>query len=94
LVAKQVQKEYDCNNDKMTDYVAEVHMMEKFFDEFEVWYVPHMDNYDADHLACITSSRAPTLPDIIIEKLSKPSIKTEEDTEAAKPDLMVIDEPE
>jgi hypothetical protein len=94
LVAKQVQKEYDCNNDKMTDYVAEVHMMEKFFDEFEVWYVPHMDNCDADHLAWITSSRAPTLPDIIIEKLSKPSIKTEEDTEAAKLDLMVIDEPE
>jgi hypothetical protein len=93
LVAKQVQKEYDYNNDKMTSYVAEVHMMEKFFDEFEVWYVPHMDNCDADHLAWITSSRAPTLPDIIIEKLSKPSIKTEEHTEAAKPDLMVIDEP-
>jgi ribonuclease HI len=24
LVAKQVQKEYDCNNDKMTEYLAEV----------------------------------------------------------------------
>jgi hypothetical protein len=42
----------------------------------------------------IASSREPTPLDVIIEKLSKPSIKsTEEDTEAAKQDLMVINEP-
>jgi hypothetical protein len=23
--------------------------MEKFFDGFKVWYVPHLDNRDADH---------------------------------------------
>jgi hypothetical protein len=58
-------------------------------------YVPHLDNRDADHLAWIASSRAPTPSDIIIEKLSKPSVKTiEENTEATKLDLMVIDEPE
>jgi hypothetical protein len=35
------------------------------------------------------------LPDVIIEKLSKPSVRSaKEDTEAAKPNLMVIDEPE
>jgi hypothetical protein len=34
-------------------------------------------------------------PDIIIEQLSKPSVEpAEENTEAAKPDLMVINEPE
>jgi hypothetical protein len=54
-----------------------------------------LDNRDAVHLAWIDFSRAPTPTDIIIEKLSKPSAKPpEEDTEAAKPDLMVIDEPE
>jgi hypothetical protein len=26
-------------------------MMEKFFDGFEVWYVPRLDNRDADHLS-------------------------------------------
>jgi ribonuclease HI len=31
LVAKQVQKEYGCNNDKMIDCLAEVRRMEKFF---------------------------------------------------------------
>jgi ribonuclease HI len=36
LVAKQVQKEYGCNNDKITKYLAEVRRMEKFFDGFEV----------------------------------------------------------
>jgi hypothetical protein len=75
LVAKQVQKEYDCNNDKMTDYLAEVYRMEKFFDGFEVRYVPRLDNHEVDHLAWITSSRAPTLPDVIIEKLSNPSVR-------------------
>jgi hypothetical protein len=79
----------------MTDYIAEVRRMEKFFDEFEVWYVPRMDNRNVDHIAWIVSSRAPTPPDVIIEKLSKPSVRpTEEDINAAKPNLMVIDEPE
>jgi hypothetical protein len=75
LVAKQAQKEYDCNNDKMTDYLAEVYRMEKFFDGFEVQYVPRLDNHEVDHLAWITSSRASTPPDVIIEKLSKPSVR-------------------
>jgi hypothetical protein len=79
----------------MTDYLAEVREMEKFFNVFKVRYVPHLDNRNTDHLAWIASSRAPTPSDIIIEKLSKPSVKTtEENTEATKLDLMVIDEPE
>jgi hypothetical protein len=79
----------------MTNYLAEVRRMKKFLDGFEVQYVPRLDNYDVDHLAWIAFSRAPTLPDVIIEKLSKPSVKlAEEDTKVAKPNLMVIDEPE
>jgi hypothetical protein len=79
----------------MADYLAEVRTMEKFFNGFEVLYVPHLDNCDVDHLAWIGSSRVPTPPYAILEKLSKPSVKpAEENTEAAKPDLMVIDEPE
>jgi ribonuclease HI len=95
LLAKQVQKEYDCNNDKMVEYLAEVHRMEKFFDGIEVRYVSCLDNHDADHLAWIASSKAPTPPDIIIEKLTKPSVRpAEEAIDTAKPDLMDIDEPE
>jgi hypothetical protein len=70
----------------MAEYLAEVQRLEKFFDGFEVRYVPHLDNRDADHLACIASSRAPTLPNVIIVKLTKPSIKPAEEA-----DFMVID---
>jgi hypothetical protein len=79
----------------MAKYLAEVHRMEKFFDEFEVQYIPRLDNRDADHLAWIASSKAPTPPDVIIEKLSKPLVRPiEEAIDASKLDLMVIDEPE
>jgi ribonuclease HI len=74
LIVKQVQKEYDCNNDKTVEYLAKVRKMEKFFDGFEVQYVPHLNNRDADHLAWIASSRAPTPLDVIIEMLIKPSV--------------------
>jgi hypothetical protein len=93
-VGKQVQKEYNCNNEKMAEYLIEVRRMEKFFDGFEVRYVPRLNNRDADHLAWIASARAPIPPDIIIERLSKPSVKPAEPTnEAIRQDLMVIDEP-
>jgi hypothetical protein len=79
----------------MVEYLAEVRRMEKFFDGFEVRYVPRLDNCDADHLAWIASSRAPTLLDVIIEKLSKPPVKLAESTsEAIEQYLMVIDEQE
>jgi hypothetical protein len=91
-VDKQVRKEYDCNNDIMAEYLAEVRRMEKFFVGFEVWYVPRLDNRDADHLGWIASSSAPTTLDVIIEKLSKPSVKPEKSTNKAESELMVIDE--
>jgi hypothetical protein len=62
----------------MAEYLVEMHRMEKFLDGFEVQHVPHLENYDADHLAWIASSRAPTPPDVIIEKLFKPSIRLAE----------------
>jgi hypothetical protein len=49
--SKASSEKYDNNNDKMVEYLAEVHRIEKFFDGFDVRYVPHLDNHDADHLA-------------------------------------------
>jgi hypothetical protein len=63
--------------------------MEKFFDGFNVPYIPRLDNQDADHLAWIASSRAPIPPDVIIEKLTKLSVKAVEMLREA--DLMIID---
>jgi hypothetical protein len=54
-----------------------------------------LDNRYADQLVWIASSKAPTPPDVIIEKLSKPSVKPAKSTsEAIEKDLMVIDEPD
>jgi hypothetical protein len=94
LVAKQVQKEYDCNNEMMVGYLVEARRMERFFDSFKVWYAPRLNNRDANHLAWIASSRAPILADVIVEKLSKPSVKPKESISVATGvDLLVIDEP-
>jgi ribonuclease HI len=89
LVGKQVKKEYDCNDDKMVDYLTEVRRMEMFFDGFEVRYVPRLYNRDADHLAWIASSRVPILSDVIVEILTKPWIKSVETLRET--DLMIID---
>jgi hypothetical protein len=73
----------------MTDYLVEVRRMEKFFYGFKVQYVPRLENRDMDHIAWIASSREPILSDVIIEKLTKPSIKSVETLRET--DLMVID---
>jgi hypothetical protein len=79
----------------MAEYLAEVCMMEKFFDGFDVRYIPRLDNRDTDHLAWIAFSRAQTPSDVIIEKLSKPSVKPAKVVnKTIEQDLMVIDEPE
>jgi hypothetical protein len=88
-MAKQVQKEYNSNDDKTTNYLAEVRKMEKFFDGFEIRYVPRLDNWDTDHRAWITSSRAPIPLDVVVEKLTKPSIKSMETL--GETDPMIID---
>jgi hypothetical protein len=68
---------------------VEVRRLEKFFYGFKVRYVSRLDNRDADHLAWIASSRVPISPDVIIEKLTKPSVKAAETLREM--DLMIID---
>jgi hypothetical protein len=63
--------------------------MEKFFYGFEVRYVPRLNNRNGDHLAWIAFSRALIPSDVIIEKLTKPSVKAVEPLREA--DLMIID---
>jgi hypothetical protein len=77
----------------MVVYLVEVCMMENFFYGFKVRYVLRLDNRNADHLAWIASSRAPTPPDVIVERLSKSSVKLEESTSEVGPELMIISEP-
>jgi hypothetical protein len=48
-----------------------------------------MDNRDADHIAWIASSRVPIPSDVIIEQLTKPSVKAVEPLREV--DIMIID---
>jgi hypothetical protein len=66
--------------------------MEKFFDGFKVRYFPRLDNRDADHLAWFALSRALILSYVIVENLTKPSIKSVETLRET--DLMIIDRAE
>ena len=94
LVAKQVQKEYSCNDHRMAEYLAEVQKMEKHFDGFEVRYEPRLDNKDADHLAWIASSRSPVPEDVILEKLSTPSAAIQsQGLPSAGAEVMLLDMP-
>lgn len=96
LVAKQVQKEYNCNNERMANYLAEVQKMEKHFDGFEVRHVPRLDNRDADHLAWIASSRSPVPEDVVLEKMLVPSTAAPHKglELPEEPIVMVIDGPD
>jgi hypothetical protein len=88
-----VQREFIYNNERKADYLAEVRRMSKFFDGFEVQYVPQLNNCDVDYLWWITSSKALTPPDVIVERLSKPSVKaTDSGEESFEHDMMVIDD--
>ena len=69
-----MRKEYDCNDERMAEYLAEVRKLEKFLDGFEVRYIPQLDNKDMDHMACIVSSRSPIPKDVKLERLASPSI--------------------
>jgi hypothetical protein len=62
--------------------------MEDFFDGLEVRYVPRLDNQDADHLAWIAFSRAAILSEVIVKKLTKPSVKLAKTLRET--DLMII----
>ena len=79
----------------MADYLVEVQKMEKYFDGFEVRYVPRLDNKDVDHLAWIASSRSPIPEDVILEKLVVPSAATTNQglPSQPEPEVMIIDAP-
>ncbi|XP_072150886.1 uncharacterized protein [Setaria viridis] len=61
LVVDQVMKEASCRDEKMVAYYAEVQKLEEKFDGFKLYHVLRHDNFAADFLAKLTSSRELTL---------------------------------
>ena len=75
LVVNQVQKEYSCSSEKMSEYCQEVRKLEGKFDGLELTHVLRNDNGEADELAKRGSRRAPVPPGVFVEELHKPTIQ-------------------
>ena len=58
----------------MARYLLEVRKLEKDFKNFEVKYIPHMDNTVVDQLSKLGSSNEAIPLDVILEQLHAPSI--------------------
>ncbi|XP_066324037.1 uncharacterized protein [Miscanthus floridulus] len=56
LVIQQVNKEWDCNNEKMEAYVAQIHKLENKFYGLEFHHVLWADNKAADELSKLGST--------------------------------------
>lgn len=58
LVINQVNKDWDCTNEKMDAYVAAIRKLEGKFYGLEFIHVPRTENQAADELSKLGSSRA------------------------------------
>jgi ribonuclease HI len=76
LVVQQVNKEWDCNKEKMDAYVQEVRKLENKFSGLEIHHVIREHNVGADILSKLGSTRAQVPAGVFIQELKKPSIKS------------------
>jgi hypothetical protein len=76
VVIEQVNKEWDCVQDTMNAYCAEIHKHEGHFEGIEFQHVPHNNNnIAADVLSKLGSRRALVPACVFVQDLRKPSIK-------------------
>ena len=75
LVVQQVNKEWDINNKRMDDYIAEVRKLENKFARLEIHHVIRDNIMGADILSKFGSTRAQAPSDVFIQELHHPSIK-------------------
>ena len=64
----------------MSRYLSEVRKLENHFFGFEVQYIPRKDNFLADQLARMVSSRSTVPKGVFLEQLQKPSLVDEPET--------------
>ena len=74
LVINQLNKDWDCNHEKMEAYVAEIRKLENKFYGLEYVHVVRGENKIADELSKLGSSRADLPPGVFVEDLIQPSI--------------------
>ena len=75
LVVQQVNKEWDINNERMDDYVAEVSKLENKFVRLEIHHVVRDNNVGTDILSKLGSTQAQVPPSVFVKELHHQSIK-------------------
>ncbi|MBJ4058631.1 reverse transcriptase-like protein [Salmonella enterica subsp. enterica serovar Goldcoast] len=58
----------------MSSYLAEVRKLEKHFFDFQIQHIPRKENFLADQLARMASTRATVPPGVFLEQLDSPSV--------------------
>jgi ribonuclease HI len=75
VVIEQVNNEWDCVEDTMDAYCAEIQKLEGHFEGIEFQHVPLNNNIAADVLSKLDSRRALVPAGVFVQDLRKPSIK-------------------
>jgi len=87
VVIQQVNKDWDCTQEKMDAYYKEIRKLEAHFYCLEFHHVLRDYNMAADVLSKLGSKRALVLAGIFLQALNSPTVKIEEEP-PTKPDLV------
>jgi hypothetical protein len=78
LVINQVNKDWDCANEHMDAYCAQIRKLENKFYGLEFHHVVRTDNEAVDKLSKVGSTRAAIPQRVFVHDLVKPSIEEQE----------------
>ena len=87
VVIQQVNKDWDCTQEKMDAYCKEICKLEAHFYGLEFHHVPRDDNVEADVLSKLGSKQSIVPPGMFVQALNSPMVKMEEEP-LTKPDLV------
>jgi ribonuclease HI len=78
VVISQINKDWDCSTDSMGKYCTTVRKLEDKFEGLEFHHVERDRNATADALSKLGSSRAQVPPGVFVQKVSRPSIPSDQ----------------
>lgn len=94
LVITQMDRSYQCLDERMKKYIEEVRKMERYFLGMEARCIPRGENHLTDRLARTASSKEPLPPSAFFEVIRAPSIEEEaNDSNETSKTSMIIDNP-
>jgi ribonuclease HI len=78
VIAGQIEKECMAGDETLERYLATIHRMENYFKGFTVEHIERAKNTEADELARAAARRAVLPPDVFLQLIEYPFVKTVE----------------